>query len=95
MKKAKNYVLENNLIYFTGYAGKNNCKLRVPFFNEKYNILVNSHINNGHIGLNRTADKIKESGFFWETMLDDIKEYIGNCSKFKLSKKGKKYKSKG
>ena len=88
-KKAKNYILESNLIFFTGYAGKNNCRLRVPFYNEKYNILANAHINNGHIGINRTVDKIKEAGFFWETMLDDVKEYIGNCSKCILSKKGK------
>ena len=36
----------------------------MPFYNEKYNILANAHINNGHIGINRTADKIKEAGFF-------------------------------
>ena len=34
-KKAKNYLLEDIIIYITGYASKNNCKLRVPFLNEK------------------------------------------------------------
>ena len=37
--KAKNYLLENNCLYFTGYRGHKNCKLRIPFLNEKINII--------------------------------------------------------
>ena len=63
----------------------------VLFLNEKYNILASTHISNGHIGINRTADKIKEKGYFWETVIDDDKEFIRNCPKCILAKKGNKY----
>lgn len=61
----------------------------VPFLNEKNNILTSAHINNGQIDLNRTADKIKGNGYFWETLIDDVKEFIGNSPKYILAKKGK------
>ena len=92
--KANNYVLEDKIIYFTGYGAKNNCKLRVPFLKEKNNILAAAHINNGHIGINRTGQKIKENGYFWETLLEDVKEFIGECPKCVLAKKGKKINNK-
>ena len=88
--KAHNYILENNILYFTGYGGKNNCKLRVPLYKEKNNIIITAHTSNGHIGINRTTLKIKEEGYFWETLIDDVKEYIEKCPKCILSKKGKK-----
>ena len=66
--KAHNYILENNILYFAGYGGKNNCKLRVPFYKEKNNIIIMSHTSNGHIGINHTTLKIKEEGYFWETL---------------------------
>ena len=92
--KALNYTIENKILYFTGYGRKNNYKLRVPFENEKYSILSFVHINNGHLGINRTYNKIKELGLFWETMLEDIKEFINNSSKCIMSKNGKFIKTK-
>ena len=38
-QKAKNYMLEDNILFFTGFAGKNNIKLMIPFEKEKVNIL--------------------------------------------------------
>ena len=88
-KKALNYNIENKILYFTGYGGKSNCKLRVPFENKKYNILSYAHINYGHLGINRTYNKIKELGLFRETMIEDIKEFINKCSKCIIPKNGK------
>ena len=34
-QKAKNYTIENNKLYFTGYANKNNVKLIIPFNKDK------------------------------------------------------------
>ena len=79
--KARNYLIENNTLYFTGFAGKKNCKLRVPFLTEKNSIISNAHINNGHLGINRTIEKIKENGFFWECLMEDVKSFINNCVK--------------
>lgn len=89
-KKAKNYNIENNILYFTGYGGKTSCKLRIPFFNEKLNIITMAHSNNGNLGINRTISKVKENGYFWETMIEDVKSYIENCSVCILARKGKK-----
>ena len=85
--KAKNYKLENNNIYFTGYAGSNKCKLRIPYLNEKNNILTIAHSNNGHLGINRTSAKVKELGYFWESLTIDIKEFIDNCPQCIMAKK--------
>ena len=41
------------------------------------------------MGINRTYNKIKELGLFWETMIEDIKEFINNCSKCIMAKNGK------
>ena len=92
--KAKNYKIENKILYFTGYAGKNNCKLRIPYITEKFNIISNAHINNGHLGINRTINKIKENGFLWETIISDVKSFINNCASCIYSKKGKTIKTK-
>ena len=69
---------------------KNNIKLRIPFYNEKYNILEKAHNNTGHIGINRTNNKIKELGYFWDSMNEDIKAYINDCPKCIMVKAGKK-----
>ena len=37
-QKAKNYTIENNKLYFTGHANKNNVKLIIPFNKDKINI---------------------------------------------------------
>ena len=62
----KNYKIENNNLYFTGLARKRNCKLRIPYINEKNNIITIAHLNNGNIGINRTISKIKELGYYWD-----------------------------
>ena len=56
----------------------------------KINILVSNYNNNGNIDINRTGYKIKASGYLWETLLDDDKEFIGNCPKYILAKNSKK-----
>ena len=61
-QKAKNYIIENNKLYFTGHANKNNVKLIIQFNKDKINILNRAHNNNGHLGINRTYNKIKEYG---------------------------------
>lgn len=63
-QKCRNYLIENNILYFRGFGGKNNIKLRIPFYNEKYNIFEKAYNNTGHIDINRTNDKIKELGYF-------------------------------
>ena len=88
-QKCRNYLIENNILYFTGYGGKNNIKLRIPFYNEKKNILEKAHNNTGHLGINRTNDKIKELGYFWECMNEDVKAYIKDCPKCIMVKAGK------
>ena len=75
---------------FTGLAAKNNCRLRVSFLNEKNNNLIETQCNNGHIGINGTISKIKENGFYWETLSEDVKYFIENCSKYIINKHGKK-----
>lgn len=87
----KQKIMYQIIIYFfcTGYRAKNKSELRVPFFNKKFNLLISAQISNGHIGINITADKIKEKGYFWETLRDDVKEFIGNCPKCIFVKKGK------
>lgn len=92
--KAKNYKLENNNIYFIGYAGSNKCKLRILYLNEKNNILTLAHSNNGHLGINRTSTKVKELGYFWESLIIDIKEFIDNCPQCIMVKKGNLIKQK-
>ena len=84
----KNYKIENNNLYFTGLAGKRNCKLRIPYINEKNNIITLAHLNNGHIGINRTISKIKELGYYWDYLSEDVKEYIDNCPQRIMTKKG-------
>ena len=88
--KAKNYTIDNNCLYFTGYDGSKNCKLRIPFLKDKDIILSKAHINNGHLGKERTNLKIREMGYFWKAMNSDIKEFIDNCTKCILAKKGKR-----
>ena len=88
--KAKNYTIDNNCLYFTGYDGSKNCKLRIPFLKDKDIILSKAHINNGHLGKERTNLKIREMGYFWEAMNSDIKEFIDNCTQCILAKKGKR-----
>ena len=87
--KAKNYLLENNCLYFTGYRGHEISKLKIPFLNEKINIITTAHSNNGHLRINRTTAKIKEMEYFWEFKVEDIKDFIENCAKRIMSKKGK------
>ena len=41
------------------------------------------------MGINRTYNKIKELGLFWETMIEDIKEFINKYSKCIIAKNGK------
>jgi hypothetical protein len=45
--KAKKYLLENNCLYLTGYGEHKICKLRIPFLNEKINIITTAHSING------------------------------------------------
>ena len=78
--KAKNYTIEDNILFFTGFKSKQNCKLRIPFLNKKQSILDSQHSKNGHLGINRTVTKIKEMGFFWNSMIEDVKSFIDNCS---------------
>lgn len=87
--KAKNYTLDNNCLYFTGYGGRKNCKLKIPFWIDKNIVISNAHINNGHLGKERTKLKIKEIGYFWGTMNADIKDFIDNCPQCILAKKAK------
>ena len=47
------------------------------------------HNNTGHLGINRTNDKIKELGYFWECMNEDVKAYIKDCPKCIMVKAGK------
>ena len=89
-QKAKNYIIENNKLYFTGFGKKNNVKLLIPFNKDKLNILMRAHTNNGHLGINRTNEKIKEYGYFWDTMIEDIKNYISECPTCIMNKAGKK-----
>jgi len=84
----KNYKIENNNLYFTGLARKRNCKLRIPYINEKNNIITLAHLNNGNIGINRTISKIKELGYYWDYLSEDVKEYIDNCPQCIMTKKG-------
>jgi len=93
-QKCKNYIIEKNVLYFKGFGGKNNTKLKIPFNKEKTNILFLAHNNNGHLGINRTNDKIKEFGYFWKTQISDIKEYISNCHIYIKAKAGKKINNK-
>ena len=86
--KSKNYKIENDILYFTGLAGKNNCKLRISYLNEKNNILTLAHSNNGHIGINRTIAKIKELDYFWDFLSEDAKDYIDSCPQCIMAKKG-------
>lgn len=58
--------------------------MRIPFINEKYN-----HVNNGHLGINRTISKIKETVYFWETIIEDVKSYLDKFPYCIISKKGK------
>ena len=90
--KAFNYEIENNILYFTGLAHKKNIKLRIPYEIEKKNLIFRAHNLNGHIGINRTINKIKEFEIYWENMSEDIIEYIKACPKCILSKAGKKIK---
>ena len=87
--KSKNYTLDNNCLYFIGYGSCKNCKLKIPFLKDKNIIISTAHINNGHLGKERTILKIKEMGYFWETMNADVKEFIDNCKQCFLAKKGK------
>ena len=51
----------------------------IPFEKDKFNILNNAHNNNDHLGINRTYNKIKENGYFLDNIINDIKNFIGNC----------------
>ena len=66
----------------------------IPFEKDKFNILKNAHNNNGHLGINRTYNKIKENGYFWDNIINDIKNYIGNCPNCIKIKAGKKINAK-
>lgn len=89
--KARNYTIENITLFFTGLAGKKKtCKTKGAFFKWKKNNLLNAHDNNGHLGINRTIAKIKEKWFLWETLVEDVKNFIDNYSKCIIAKKGKK-----
>ena len=55
---------------------KNNIKYRIPFETEKINLIKTIYTDNGHLGTNRTRDKIIESGFKQENMINDIIDYI-------------------
>lgn len=88
-RKAKNYMIEDNILYFTGFAGKNNTKLSIPFEKDKIDILKKTPNNNGHLGINRTYNKIKEIGYYLENIIDDVKNYIKNCPNCILAKAGK------
>ena len=57
-----------------------NCKLKIPFLKDKNIIISNAQINNGHLGKDRTTLKIKEMGYFWETMNADVKDFIDICT---------------
>ena len=66
--------------------------MRVPFLNEKN--ISTAHKLNRYIVINSTPFKLKEDGYFWETLLDDVKEYVDNCSKCIISTKDKNINSK-
>ena len=51
----------------------------IPFEKDKFNILNNAHNNNDHLGINRAYNKIKENGYFLDNIINDIKNFIGNC----------------
>lgn len=71
-------------------ARENNYKLRLPFLNGKYNILIDDHNNNEDLSINRTEAKIKESRNYCQILIEDVKKYIDNCSKHIIARKGKK-----
>ena len=54
---------------------------------EKNSLISSIHINNGHLGCNRTVDKIKEKGYYWENMLKDVINYIKNECKICINDK--------
>ena len=59
---------------------------------KKKNLIFRANNLNGHLGINRTINKIKEFEVYLENMPEDIIEYIKACPKWILSKAGKKIK---
>ena len=76
-----------NFLYFIGYGGNKNCKLKIHFLKDKNSIISKAHINNRLLEKERTNLKIKEMGYFWETMNTDVKVFIGNSTQCILAKK--------
>ena len=75
--KCDKYIISDNALYKKDKDyDKNNIKYRIPFKVEKINLIKTIHTNNGHLGANRTRDKIIESDFKWENMINDIIDFI-------------------
>ena len=77
MNKCDKYIIIDNTLYKKDKDyEKNFVKYKIPLEAEKINLVKKIHLDNGHLGANRTRDKIIELGFKWENMINDIIDYI-------------------
>ena len=84
-QKAKNYVIENNILYFIGFSHNNIKKWMIPCKKDKFNILKNAYKNNGHLGINRTKNqwKAKSNDNYKRSFRMFRYLWLGNTSKIK------------
>ena len=52
---------------------------KIPYENEKENILNKIHWNNNHCGRDAMIDFIKRNKWYWYDFYDDIMNYIKDC----------------
>ena len=90
--RAEKFIIINHNLYKKdkNYE-KNNIKYQIPLEVEKIHLIKSIHINNGHIGCNRTVAKIIDEGFKWDNMLGDVLSYIKyDCTQYINQKAGEK-----
>ena len=71
---------DNKLIYIGNNPKKNKLNLRISFEYEKFDIFSNIHKKTGHTGYHRLYDAIWDSNIFWDSLTNECKYFVNNCS---------------
>lgn len=80
-RKARSYLIENNLLYRKNYADFGNKKLLVIPKNMIKDLISSFHddpIGGGHLGAAKTMSKLSKK-YYWNNQLLDVRNYCKTC----------------
>ena len=85
------YKIINNKLYYIKTENNEENKYLIPFEIEKYNLLYNTHENQGHLGYQRLYQEIINKKYYWKGIIEDCKNMVSNCITCIKQRGGKKF----